>query len=428
MATVQPERLNREQLRERQSKRLVGMLADIIPSNRFWTAKYSEANIDLHAVQSVDDLAVLPFTTKQELVENHTANPPFGTTLTFPVEKYTRFHQTSGTTGKPMRWLDTQVSWTWFCDCWAQIFRLCGVKDEDRFFFPFSFGPFIGFWAAFEGASRLGYLSIPGGGMSSEARLKLILESDATVVCCTPTYALRLAEVAEQENIDLAGSAVRMLIVAGEPGGNIAATRERIETAWGAKLYDHWGMTEIGALATAAECDQNSLYVLESECIPEIINPDTLTPVPAGELGELVMTNLGRWGSPLIRYRTGDLVRASTEPSPLGLELLRLDGGILGRADDMLTIRGNNVFPSSIEAILREFPEVAEYRVTVTTKNAMPHLKFEIEPTPGTAIDQLQSQLNRAIKDRLNFQAEMVPVAEGSLPRFELKGKRFVRG
>jgi phenylacetate-CoA ligase len=270
------------------------------------------------------------------------------------------------------------------------------------------------------------------GGMSSEARLQMILDLGATVICCTPTYALRLAEAAEAMKLPITDSAVRMLIVAGEPGGAIPAIRSRLESAWGARVIDHWGMTDIGPLGIEPAAGPGGLLVLESECIAEIIDPETLDPVSTGTLGELVITNLGRLGQPVIRYRTGDLVRASTEPCPSGSSFLRLEGGILGRADDMVTIRGNNVFPSSIDAVIREFGEIVEYRVHVVTKRAMPHVQIEIEPQPSIAEcvehrQALLTLLSRAIKDRLNFQAEISCVEPGALPRFELKGRRFHR-
>lgn len=422
-----PERLNCEQIRARQNERLTSLLATIVPANPFWTERFRQAGVEVGSIDGIDALSKLPLVTKAELVADHEAHPPFGSNLTYPVDAYCRMHQTSGTTGRPLRWLDTAESWTWFADLWGQIFRLAGLRPEDRIFFPFSFGPFIGFWAAFEGAGRMGNLIIPGGGMSSEARLKTIAETAATVVCCTPTYALRLAEVAADEGIDLAASTVRLIVVAGEPGGNIPAVRDRIEAAWGATVVDHWGMTEIGSLATAAAGDRTGLYVLEADCIAEVLDPQSLVPVAAGELGELVVTNLGRAGSPLIRYRTGDLVRVGTTPSPVGLDLLRLEGGILGRSDDMVTIRGNNVFPTSVEAVVREFEDVAEFRIVIRTVRAMKHLRLELEPASESLADGLPGRIGRAVKDRLNFTAEVVCVPCGSLPRFELKGRRLVR-
>ena len=323
----EPERLSKDQLRRHQAGRLRALLAQIVGKNPFWTRVFAESSIDASSVLSLQQLAALPLTNKQRLIQDQAEHPPYGTNLTYGLTHYSRMHQTSGTTtGKPMRWLDTPASWNWFMQCWAQIYRFVDVQREDRFCFPFSFGPFIGFWAAFDSANRLGNLCLPGGGMTSQARLQLIEDNQASIVCCTPTYALRLAEVAEQQGTDLAGGSVRALIVAGEPGGAIPAVRNRIERAWGARLFDHWGMTEIGSLAI--ECTENpgSLHLLETECIAEILDPDSGEPVEPSGSGELVITNLGRIGSPLIRYRTGDLVQADPTPCVCGRESLRLRG------------------------------------------------------------------------------------------------------
>ncbi|HLJ11809.1 MAG TPA: AMP-binding protein, partial [Planctomycetaceae bacterium] len=276
--------------------------------------------------------------------------------------------------------------------------------------------------------NRLGNLCIAAGGMSSQARLNLLLENDANVVCCTPTYALRLAEVAFEQKIDLAASSVRAVLVAGEPGGNIPATRQRIETAWGAKVVDHWGMTELGPLAIESLDRPGGLFVLEPECIAEIIDSHTGKPAEPGDEGELVITNLGRLGSPLIRYRTGDRVRADAA-QPRG-RLLFLRQGILGRTDEMLTVRGNNVYPSALEDVIRQFGGVAEFRIELSTVKAMQHLKIEIEPAaslPASEARALVMKIGETIKSHWHFQAEVVAVAAGSLPRFEMKGRRFTK-
>ena len=430
MTANRPEELSHGELQQRQLARVQRLLDEVSQHNPFWKQKLQSAGIGAGDVATLADFGHLPLTTKQELVEDQNAHPPYGTNLTYPLSRYCRLHQTSGTTGKPMRWLDTPESWDWLMDCWAQIYRIVSLQPDDVLAFPFSFGPFIGFWAAFDGAVRLGNLCLPMGGMSSEARLQMMADLGATVVCCTPTYAMRLVEVAESKGMDLAGSKVRMLIVAGEPGGNIPEVRRRIEEGWGARLFDHWGMTDITSLGIEPEANPGGLLILESECIAEIIDSDTGAPVATGDLGELVITNLGRLGMPVIRYRTGDLVRAATQPCQSGLHLLRLEGGILGRVDDMVTIRGNNVFPSSIEAIVRQFPEVVEYRIIVERVRAMQHLRLEIEPATSVSsgsLDALVTRLSRAMKDRLNFQAEIQCVECGSLPRFEMKARRVVR-
>jgi phenylacetate-CoA ligase len=405
------------------------LLQTIIPRNRFWTTKLQAAGVDVAAIRGRDDLSKLPLTTKQELVDNQAEQSPYGSNLSYPSTRYRRLHQTSGTTGRPLRWMDTQESWDWFMECWRQIYTLAGLQSWDRLFFPFSFGPFIGFWAAFEGAGRFGNFCIAGGGMSTSVRLQAMIENEATVVCCTPTYAMRMAEVAAQEGIDLKETSVRMLIVAGEPGGAIPATRARIEEAWEARVIDHWGMTEIGSLGIESEDRPGGLYLLETECIAEILNPETLEPAIPGEIGELVVTNLGRAGSPLLRYRTRDLVKASAAADPAGRKLTWLDGGILGRSDDMVIVRGNNVFPSSIEAVVREIAEVAEFRIELRTVRAMQELCVVIEPAPesASAAELLIERVQAALRQRLGFVVDVRSVAPGELPRFELKSRRVLR-
>ena len=405
------------------------MLDAIIPRNRFYTTKFADAGIDIAGIRCLEDLRTLPVTTKQELVDSQIQQPPYGANLSFPSTAYARLHQTSGTTGRPMRWLDTHDSWNWIMECWRQIYLLAGVLKEDRLFFPFSFGPFIGFWAAFEGATRLGNFVIAGGGMSTSIRLQAMVENEATVVCCTPTYALRMAEVAAEDGIDLKECSVRTVIVAGEPGGAIPATRSRIESAWDAQVIDHWGMTEIASLGVESTDRPGGMYLLETEVIAEIVDPETLGPVAPGEVGELLITNLGRIGSPLIRYRTRDLVQAGTDEDPSERQLLWLSGGILGRSDDMVTVRGNNVFPSSVEAVLREIDEVAEFRIDVRTVREMHELCITVEPTAAAAdrVQEVAKTVSESLRKRLGFTCGVKTAEPGQLPRFELKGRRFFR-
>jgi phenylacetate-CoA ligase len=400
------------------SDRLRRLLAEILPANRFYAAKL--AGIDPIRAP----LEQFPFTTKAELLADQRAHPPYGTNLTYNLSRYQRLHQTSGTTtGQPLRWLDTPQSWDWMLRCWEQIDRLIGVGPDDRLFFAFSFGPFLGFWTAYESAVRQEFFCLPGGGMSTSARLRFLLDHAATVVFCTPTYALHLAETAARDGLDLASSGVRLLVVAGEPGGGIPETRTRIEAAFGARVIDHSGMTEIGPAAVESLDHPGGLFVLDREYIAEVIDQDSLGPAAPGAVGELVLTNLGRTGSPLIRYRTGDLVR----PQRLPDGRTWLAGGILGRVDDMIHVRGNNVYPAAIEAILRRFPEVAEYRLVVDQTGPLANLRVEIECGPSPAESIVVDRIGKALRDELLFRAEVIAVAAGSLPRFEMKARRVVR-
>lgn len=417
-------------LRGRQFDRFRELLAAVLPGNRFYAEKFRAAGLSVADLRTPADLARVPFTTKADLAADQNACPPYGTVLTHPSETYTRLHQTSGTsTGRPLRWPDTPVNWEFLLNCWQISFPAMGLTRSDRLFFPFSFGPFLGFWTAFEAAARSGFAVFPGGGMTSTARLRFLLDHGVTVAFATPTYALHLAEVAAAEGIDLPGSAVRTVIVAGEPGGGISATRERIAAGWGARVLDHYGMTEVGPVAVEPVADPGTMVVLESDYIAEVLEPNGEREAEPGAFGELVLTNLGRSGTPAIRYRTGDLVRvAETWKSVPGLpdEWLRLAGGVVGRADDMLHVRGNNLYPSAIEAILRRFADVAEYRIVVDQSGPLADLRVEVEPA-ANADAGLAEAVGRAVRDELLFRIEVVAVPSGSLPRFEMKARRVVK-
>ena len=444
---VEPCDTSRELLEVGQTEKLLGLLTSMASTNEFYRRKLGGAVSDLGkalgsgpSVRACEILRRLPFTTKTELEDDQERHPPFGSNLTFPLERYARIHRTSGTSGRPLWWLDTPASWEWWLSIWREIYSGFQLTPSDRLFIPFSFGPFIGFWAAFEGAVGLGHLAIPAGGMSTKARLKMLLETGATVVVATPTYALHMAGVAREEGVDLRSSSVRALVVAGEPGGSLPATRKRMESEWGARCFDHCGMTEMGPVGF--ECVENpgGMHVIESEFVVEVVEPKSGAPVSASERqehgvveGELVLTNLGRTGSPLVRYRTGDVVRWSKEPCPCGRPWGRLVGGILGRLDEMVFIRGNNVYPGAIEAIIRKFSEVVEFRILVRHSAGTTALEVEIEPAPAAAgprkvpaTTALRKRVASALEEAFLFRVVVKEVAPGSLPRFELKAKRFI--
>lgn len=420
----------RAQIEELQWHKLELLLEAIRPSNPFYTQKLSALRPGRSARNLEAQLHLIPFTTRHELVRDRLAFPPYGTNLTFPLENYVRCHQTSGTTTVPIRWLDTGESWNHIVENWVQIFGVAGVTRKDRFFFAFSFGPFLGFWSALEAVAQMGCFYFAGGSMSSLARLQAILDNRITVLCCTPTYAQHLGEVAREKKVDLSGSRLRLLIVAGEGGGSIPATRARIERLWpGAVVFDHHGMTEVGPVTYQCPGHPGRLHVLEAAYLSEVINPHTDDPVLPGETGELVLTTLDRVGSPLLRYRTGDLVK----PCPLaacdcGRHELALEGGILGRSDDMVVVRGVNVYPSLIEEIVRSHLEVTEYRVELDCRRAMPEMSVEVETGgDGSTLATLQRRLEESFQTALNLRIPVRLLPPGSLPRFEMKAQRWVR-
>lgn len=428
MSTV-PNFPNRASLRDYQLQRLRGLLDELLEHNPFWGERLRRHGLgaDLDDLETFSRL--LPPITKSELVEDQRRHPPYGSLLTYPVERYVRMHQTSGTTGEPMRWLDTAESWEAHLRVWQQVYRVAGIGPEDRIFFPFSFGPFLGFWTAFEAAARLGCLTISGGGLTSQGRLQVLMANRATALCCTPTYAIRLAEVASQQGIDPCESAVRVIFVAGEPGGSVAAVQDRIRRLWGgAEIFDQHGMTEVGPVSYGNPRHRRILHIVEASYFAEVVDPETGDAVPDGDEGELLLTTLDRWGSPLLRYRTGDLVRVSTQsPETLGHVDMGLDGGILARVDDMVVVRGVNLYPSAVDQVVRRLGGVAEYRVTLRSKQAMTEAGVEVEATADCdAPQELPARLENAFREAFQLRIPVVLAPRDSLPRFELKAKRWV--
>jgi phenylacetate-CoA ligase len=412
----------RESIASRQLAQLRHLLGMILPGNAFYRHKF--AGLD-PAIASLEDFQTrFPFTTKPELADDQRRQPPFGGNLTFPMDRYTHFHQTSGTSSNPLRWLDTPESWNAMVESWKEIYRVAGVGADDRVYFAFSFGPFIGFWLAFDAAQDLGCLCIPGGGLNSQGRVRAILDNQATALCCTPSYAVRLAEVAAGTPFP----SLRTIIVAGEPGGSIPATRVRLQQLWpGARIFDHHGMTETGPVSYECPKQPGTLHILEYAYLPEIID-ERGNPTRAGEIGELVLTTLGRIGSPAIRYRTGDLVRvANAQTCGCGRQGIALSGGIVGRCDEMVIVRGVNVYPTAVEDVLRRFVEIAEYQAEVDRSGTLVELRMRIEPRPDCAQrDSLATNIEAALHAAFNLRVPVILVERDTLPRFEMKGKRWI--
>ena len=426
------ETMDREELKKFQLNKLKMMVQELWGKNKFYTEKWKAAGINSpDDIQTWEDFQRLPFTRKSELVKDQAENGPFGTNLTYELDKYVRIHQTSGTTGKPLKWVDTEESWDWAAECWAYVFQAAGVTEKDKIFFPFTFGMFYGFWGAFEAARKIGAMSMPAGGQDTLTRINSILELNPTVIACTPSYALRLAETAAAQGIDLSKSSVRATIHAGEPGASIPSTKQKLQEAWGAKCYDHHGMTEMGPASMECQYQPGATHIIESEYIAEVINPETGEHCADGESGELILTNLGRWGSPNIRYRTGDRVIMNTRRCDCGRTFARIEGGVIGRVDDMLIIRGVNVFPSALENIVRSYSEVAEFLIEVHKIKEMDDLKLKLEIDEAQHSPEKIKETIKAIvedvRNKLQIRVETEHCCAGSLPRFEMKAKRVVR-
>jgi phenylacetate-CoA ligase len=372
-------------------------------------------------VAGATDLADLPPLTKRELVDDQAAHQPFGTNLTYPIGDYTQLWQTSGTTGRPLRVLDTAEDWAWWRRLFAHTLTVAGVGTEDRVGLAFSFGPHVQFWASQEGLQEVGAMAVLLGGMTSAQRLQTLAEIEATAVWCTPTYALRLLEVAVQERLETALESVRLVLCTGEPGASLPGVRERIEDGFQARCVDHAGLTEAGPFGYPCP-EAHGLHILESEFVCEILDED-LRPTENGARGELVLTPLGRTGYPVLRYRTGDVVVNTDERCPAGHEDRWLPGGIVGRTDDMAIIRGMNVYPSAVEEAVRRVSGSGEYRITFYTEpSGMDEIKLEVELEEGGGARRLQDTM----RQQLGLRVRVVPVSPGVLPRTNGKARRVV--
>jgi len=395
--------------------RVGDLLDEVLPRNSFQQGRLGTRR----ACSTPDEYRRLPFLTKQDLVADSLAHPPFGSNLTYPLEQYTRYHQTSGTTAAPLRVLDTPRTWDWWGRCWLEVLRQAGVTAGDRLFFAFSFAPSIGFWSAHHGATLLGALCIPSGGASSVQRLRMILDTGATVLLGTPSYILHLAETARREGMSLSSAQVRTTIHAGEPGASVPATRARIAEAWNARVIDHAGATETGAYGLGCPLGLG-IHLNEDEFIAEVLDLATDQPVADNVPGELVLTSLGRGAWPTIRYRSGDIVRPRRGTCRCGSARVLFEGGILGRVDDMVIIRGLNVFPSAVEGVIRALTG-AEFRIVATRQGELDELLVELEGNRA-----LTDQAAKCLHEHLGIRVPVEPITDGTLARSEGKARRFV--
>lgn len=427
------ETMSRTDLAALQVEKLRRLTAWSCERSPFHRAKFEAAGFHPEQIRSLDDLLRIPLTTKEEWLANQREHPPLGTHLTAPATLAQRLHQTSGTTGRtPLRVVDGARDWNWGAEMWAYGFYAAGIRREDIVYICFGYGTFIGFWGAHYGAEKLGALVIASGGQSSEGRIRQLADVGATAVCATPTYALRLAEVARSMGVDLAGGPVKRVILSGEPGGSLPATRRLIAEAWGAEVMDTAGMSEIGTICLF-ECDHHpgGMHIIEDNFIEEVVDPTTMEPVSYGEEGERIVTSFGRGFMPLIRYRTGDLVRRLPHTAcTCGRSFDIYQGGIIGRVDDMKLIRGINVYPSSVEAIVREFPEVDEFQIVITRERGhYDEIAVRCELRPGLEAQWpgVQNRLDAALADgHGGLRFSVVRAEPGELPRFELKARRLV--
>jgi phenylacetate-CoA ligase len=424
------ETLPRDRLEALQARKLRDLLDWTFERAPWQARRLRDAGVEAGSIQGLEDLRRIPFLTRADWMAAQEEDPPYGPVLTVPPEAAIRYHTTSGTSGsRPLAVLDGPKDWEWIAEMWCYAFWGFGVRPADTVFFAFGYGTFVGFWGAQYACEKLGALVLPGGNMTTEARVRMLVERDATVVCSTPTYALRMAQEARKLGLDLPASAVRRLILSGEPAGSIPATKALIEEQWGAKAGDTAGMTELGTVMMFECAEQpGGAHIIEDHYLEEVVDPLGDEPVGYGELGERVVTSFGRGFIPVLRYRTGDLVcRVPADRCSCGRGFDIYDGGIRGRTDDMKVIRGTNVYPRAVEAIVRRVADVEEFQVRLYTADGIrDEIEVQVELSSDEDGDAVLAELGRQLAEaHEGLRFGVVRAEPGSLPRFELKAKRL---
>ena len=426
------ETLPLEKLRELQFTRFKRIFKHAYDNSPFYRKKYQEAGVSVDSLRTIEDVRMIPLIAKEDFREGQAGKEPFpyGELLALPIEEVTNYHQTTGTTGQPVRFADTWADWESYAENWAMMMYSRGLSKADRVYIPFPYHLFIAFWGGHYGTEKLGAEVVPGGQTSTEQRVREMKELRCTAMMCTPTYALRMAEIATKIGINPRDEIpIRMIFCAGEPGASVPATKKRIEEAWNAKVYDHCGATE--APLWAFECAvQQGLHLNEPNYLVEILNPSTFEPAAPGEIGTVVVTNLNRFAMPSIRFDLKDLTKlsASEDPCPCGRTWRKIDGGIIGRRDDVTKVRGVLFSPTSVEQVVRDMPQLGdEFEVVVTREDDYDRILViaEIVDEYANQRDEIAKALIRDLRNGTQLRCEVEIRDFGSLPRYETKSKRF---
>lgn len=392
----------------------------------YYRQSFDAAGVHPDQVKTLDDIRRFPFINKQVVRGRQEAAPPFGDLLAVPERNVVYISASSGSTGVPTASPFTAQDFDGWIDYEARQFWSSGLRPEDRYCHSLNFSLFVG-GPCVLGAQKLGALSIHAGTVPSERLLAILRQFQATAIWTTPSYAWYLGETAVKEGIDIKNELnVKRIFVAGEPGGSIPETRQRVEALWGANVYDYYGLSDIfGSCAGMCE-EKHGLHWAEDHILVEVLDPESGEPVAYGERGELVLTTLKKSARPMIRFRTGDIVSFSDEPCACGRTSLRMEG-VHGRLDDMLIIKGVNIFPSDVETLARKNHDLSgEYRLVVERVNHLDQLTIEVEKAHHFAGDEagLGAWLNRQLKSTTGVSANVIVLPPDSLPRATHKAKR----
>ncbi len=420
------EKLPRPELEKLQLKKLRRIVAYIYERVPFYREKMKKAGVKPEDVNSLSDLQKLPFTTKDDLRENY----PFGL-FAVPLGEIVEIHASSGTTGKLTVVGYTRNDIELWKDLMAMTLAAGGVTSEDIFHNAYGYGLFTGGLGFHYGAQRIGATIVPHSSGNTKRQIMLIKDFGATAVGMTPSYALYMAEVAEQEGIDLRELPVRVGFFGAEPWSD--SMRKEIESRWGIEAFDIYGLSELIGPGVSVECEyHNGLHIFEEHFIAEIIDPETEEVLPPGEVGELVVTTLSKEALPLIRYRTRDITRLHYEPCACGRTTVRMDK-VMGRSDDMLIVRGVNVFPSQIEEVLVSIEETEpHYQIVLTREHGLDvmeilvEVKEEVFSDEIKRLEELAEKIENELESVLAVRARVKLVEPGTIERSMGKAKRVI--
>ena len=419
------EKLSRPEIERLQLERLRKSLAQAAKSP-FYSALFREHDVRPDAVRTMDDVRRLPFTTKQDLRACYPDK-----LLAMPLSDMVRMHVSSGTTGSPTVIYHTKNDLEWWSSLMARCMYMVGLRKDDVFQNMSGYGLFTGGLGIHCGAEKLGCLTIPAGAGNSQRQIKLLTDFKVTGIHIIPSYAMHLANIIREMGLDPRALPVRIALVGAEP--YTEATRRRLEETFDMKVYNSYGLSEMNGPGVAFECpEQNGMHIWEDAYLAEIVDPVTGEPVPDGQLGELVMTSLGREGMPIIRYRTRDLTRFLPGDCPCGRAHRRIDR-LHGRSDDMMIVKGVNIFPMQIEAILMAMPEVGQdYQIILDREGFLDSIRVKVEIRDEffvedmRALAALQKRIAARLRDEILVTPKVELVERGSLPKSEGKATRVI--
>ncbi len=425
------ETLPAEKLRGLQLRKFQRIFKWAWERSKFHRRLYDDAGVRPEDIRTLSDIRRAPKVEKSMMQAIQRKPPfPYGDALCVPLEDVVEFRQTSGTTGQPVYQPDTWQDWEWWSECWAFILWAQGYRPGDRVFIPFGYNVFVAFWAGHYAAEKIGCEVVPGGVLNTQARILKIQELEATALMGTPTYMLGMAETAKNKmGIDPAALTINKITCAGEPGAGIPGTKGRLEAAWGAKVYDHAGATEIGAWSYECAAQPGGIHVNEAFFLVEIEDVDTGEIIEEpGRWGKMIITALDRIAQPCIRFDSKDMVEWADAPCPCGRTFRILRGGVRGRADDITKVKGVLLSPAAIEEVVRTQEGLGdEYEVIVDKLGDMDRIKLKVELAPG--YETRRADVEARLKDDLRLKTNLGYRLEfydfGKLPRYDVKARRF---